>query len=754
MKTRTVSVLPLLILFSFYFRSSHSKGMKLPRNCIRQCGDIDITYPFGIEEGCYLEGYKVTCNDKDGPPVLTLDQVQLPIKKIELPEKVILLIKGRMAVDKQITARNGSQLIPGDSSTNTSNANCIQLQLPFTVSGRWTKFVALGCDTKAYVNTTNFVSGCEYQWTLGKAGDTVHGGLGHCRSMIPDGHTRFCYNVTNFFNYINSSCVTRYSFAGLVEDEYHFNESLLMNFASHVNSTDQLGLPLAAIWAMEDLSGSKCGSNTVWNISRRGSGYVCYCKDGGDGNPYLDGKGGCRHEDKDPGLIYALAGLGLAVSLLGASWSYGSFLEKKLAVIRHETFIQNGGPILQNFINQASNAAPVLPTGAESGLSQAASTGLAPPTTGTESALSTQALPPPTGSESALVNAAPSDQNPQIFNQENLEKAIKLLKKGSDLVMRIRQGRRSTGRLPDDRKIDMRPFKMEEKEERQPFLKEIMTLCRVKHLNVVKLLGCCLETKPDQWLVYEYVSDLTLYDYLHANADPETQLRWKDLLKIAKGTARALADLHAISVWHRDVRSSNILLDENGNPKVVEFGVARVLSSVSYVNQTIGYLDPEYTHTKQLTEKSDVYSFGVVLVELLTGQDPNSDESKKKGGSLTMHFISEMNQNRLEFVVQDGLPEEAGMDQLQELAKLAEDCLKFSGKERPAMNEVMGRLCLIGDGDEQGADGAPEQGGEGEEENGEDGNGPDPGEIYSKVQETVGGEGSSMTVDTFTQFLG
>ncbi|XP_058106406.1 wall-associated receptor kinase 5-like [Magnolia sinica] len=686
MKTLIVSVLPLLLLFTFYFRSSYSEGMKLPRNCIRQCGGIDITYPFGIEEGCYLVGFKVTCNDKDGPPVL--DRVQLPIKKIELPEKVILLIKGRMAVDKQIAARNGGQLIPGDSSTNTSNANCIQLELPFTVSGRWSKFVALGCDTKAYVNTTNFVSGCECQWTLGKAGDTVHGGLGHCRSMIPDGHTRFCYNVTNFFNYINSSCATRYSFAGLVEDEYHFNESLLMNFASHVNSTDQLGLPLAAIWAMEDLNGSKCGSNTVWNISRRGSGYVCYCKDGGDGNPYLDGKGGCRHEGTDPRLIVALAGVGLAVSLLGASWSYDSFLQKKLIQKAQAAFKDNGGPFLQDLI--ANKADEIGAT-----------------------------------SDSA--------QTLTIFTQENLEKAIKLLKKGSDLAMRIRPGIRFTGKLPDDRKIDMRPFKIEEKEELQPFLKEIMTLCRVNHLNVVKLLGCCLETTHHPWLVYEYVSNLTLYNHLHANADPEAHLRWKDLLKIAKGTARALANLHALSVWHRDVRSSNILLDENGNPKVVEFGVARVLSSVSYVKQSIGYLDPEYIHTKQLTDKSDVYSFGVLLVELLTGEDPNSDQSKQKGGSLTMNFISELNQNRLELVVKDCLLVEAGMDQLQALAKLAEDCLKFSGKERPAMNEVMGKLCLIGDGDEQGADRVPEEGGEGKQNNGDDGNGTDVQEMITNV---------------------
>ncbi|KAF3528749.1 hypothetical protein DY000_02036581 [Brassica cretica] len=161
------------------------------------------------------------------------------------------------------------------------------------------------------------------------------------------------------------------------------------------------------------------------------------------------------------------------------------------------------------------------------------------------------------------------------------------------------------------------------------FKVEVEAIGKVRHKNLVGLMGYCADT-AQRMLVYEYIDNGNLEQWLHGDVGPVSPLTWDIRMKIAIGTAKGLAYLHEglePKVVHRDVKSSNILLDKKWNPKVSDFGLAKLLGSeTSYVTTrvmgTFGYVSPEYASTGMLNECSDVYSFGVLLMEIITGRSP------------------------------------------------------------------------------------------------------------------------------------
>jgi len=287
-----------------------------------------------------------------------------------------------------------------------------------------------------------------------------------------------------------------------------------------------------------------------------------------------------------------------------------------------------------------------------------------------------------------------TSQSAQIFTEKELKKATN----NYDESLIIGKGGFGTvfkGVLPDNRIVAVKKSRIIDANQIEQFINEVVILSQINHRNVVKLLGCCLETEVPS-LVYEFVSHGTLFEYIHYTKDKINNPTWETRLRIAAETAESLSYLHSsasIPIIHRDVKSTNILLDDNYTAKVSDFGASKLVpldqtEIATVVQGTLGYLDPEYMQTHQLTEKSDVYSFGVVLAELLTGDKPLDFNRPEETISLAMHFLSCLKQDKLFEAIQVGILNDDNKGEIKEVAILAAKCLRLRGEERPSMKEV------------------------------------------------------------------
>ncbi|KAJ4756679.1 Protein kinase superfamily protein [Rhynchospora pubera] len=231
------------------------------------------------------------------------------------------------------------------------------------------------------------------------------------------------------------------------------------------------------------------------------------------------------------------------------------------------------------------------------------------------------------------------------------------------------------------------------------FKVEVEAIGRVRHKNLVRLLGYCAEGNQ-RMLVYEYVDNGNLEQWLHGDVGPVSPLTWDIRMRIILGTAKGLMYLHEglePKVVHRDVKSSNILLDRQWNSKLSDFGLAKLLGSEkSYVTTrvmgTFGYVAPEYAGTGMLNETSDVYSFGILIMEIISGRVP-VDYNRPPGEVNLVEWLKMMVSNRnSEGVVDPKMPEKPSSRSLKKALLVALRCVDPDARKRPKIGHVIHML--------------------------------------------------------------
>ncbi|CAH9111056.1 unnamed protein product [Cuscuta epithymum] len=395
-----------------------------------------------------------------------------------------------------------------------------------------------------------------------------------------------------------------------------------------------------------DTNGSyTCKCTKGYEGNGKKDGTPCSCPKGYESHVNKNGKSHCirKPSSGNTALIICLSvSIGVIALLVLSFFIYRGSRKRRLIRLREQFFHQNGGILLQQQI---------------------------------------------------AGKGGPSDARMKIFTLEDIEKATN----NFDEKTILGQGGYGTvykGVLDDRGAIAIKRSKICEKSQVEQFINEIVVLSQINHRNVVKLFGCCLETEVPL-LVYEFITNGTLYEHLHTRAQ-SSNLSWAARLRVASESAGALSYLHSAAsppIIHRDVKTANILLDDRLTAKVGDFGASRLIpvertQVTTLVQGTFGYLDPEYFHTGQLTDKSDVYSFGVVLAELLTGEKAISPTRAEDDRNLGAYFVSSLNNGRLSQIVDNRIVNDVNFEQCMGVAKIASRCLKVTRDDRPTMKEV------------------------------------------------------------------
>ncbi|KAL6844081.1 hypothetical protein ACP4OV_025754 [Aristida adscensionis] len=659
--------------------------------CPESCGDVRVPYPFGVGPGCFVGGFNLTCDETQNPPRLLLgDGVE--VLAISVPDGTVRVRRRALQPPEELAgllhAFNASWSVPAPEG-------------PLRVSTARNAFVAFGCNVMAQLVPYSTAGPPDHATICAAVCSDMVGvnisscsGVACCRTSIaPYNDDLPSYGVQ--VNPLDGQRSTALR-AVLVVDEEWFSRNeaeIVGKFSQDYPVRGQLypvrpvrqSVPAVLEWSLDlirdkDLftlapigpgySDFRCLSSNSFSYTLGGNydRRRCNCSRGYDGNPYLiDGCQGilmsannqisthvtgpasiCQgrtnaHRRKASGAFQCLvtiiaisAGFGILFSLLGVAKITNKLKQRRINKLRQKFFKRNHGLLLQKLISSNKDIAERM----------------------------------------------------KIFSLEELEQATNKFDQNR-ILGGGGHGTVYKGILSDLRVVAIKKSKIVVQREIDQFINEVVILSQTNHRNVVKLFGCCLETEVPL-LVYEFISNGTLSYHLHGQN--ENPLSWKDRLRIALETARAIAYLHSaasISVFHRDIKSANILLTDNLTAKVSDFGASRSISIdetgvLTAIQGTHGYLDPEYYYTSRLT----VYSFGVILAELLTRVRPVFSSHSSEGISLASHFVSMIRDNHLSDILDPQIIEEGGLVDAKLVGRLAEACLRLKGEERPTMRQV------------------------------------------------------------------
>ncbi|KAG8375586.1 hypothetical protein BUALT_Bualt10G0115900 [Buddleja alternifolia] len=670
-----------------YSKTSLTEATNITKpGCPSKCGNLTVPYPFGIglNSGCSLNPFfDILCNSSYNPPKAFLRSNGLEVigineTKIRIRNRVAW---GCLSVDpNQDLSGNYSMDLRG-TSFSFSNEN---------------KLTVVGCDDIGIISSGtpdfDYFSSCVA--ICSKTQDLTNGscsGIGCCQASIPKGLQYINGDMFTLNGHEKVQSFNPCGYTFLAEQNRYEFLAPDVNDPSFVDTITE-NVPLVIDWAIGNRSCSQVGNtnecvgeSVCVDSGTEIGGYRCNCSQGYEGNPYLSP--GCIDINEchnfacppnalcinsrgsykcscPPGYLtidtenafgciplprrkktglYAglLGGLGLFLLLVVTFWLYKVLKKRRIKQMKEALFKRNGGLLLHQQISSHDHVLEKM----------------------------------------------------TIFTVKELEKATDKFNE-SRILGQGGQGTVYKGMLPDGTIVAVKKSKQVNENHLGEFINEVVILSQINHRNVVRLLGCCLETEVPL-LVYEFVPNGSLYDFIH---DDTTgfPFSWDLRLRIAAEIANALAYLHyatSIPVFHRDMKSNNILLDEKYRAKLSDFGISRSVAIdqthfTTKVKGTFGYLDPEYFQTGKFTEKSDVYSFGVVLIELLTRQKPISTSVTDEERSLVTRFLLTMEENQLKTILDPQLIEHDLNEEHCSVAKLAKRCLNLNGKKRPTIREV------------------------------------------------------------------
>lgn len=305
-----------------------------------------------------------------------------------------------------------------------------------------------------------------------------------------------------------------------------------------------------------------------------------------------------------------------------------------------------------------------------------------------------------------LLSEAAGNQSVLLYPYKEIERATC----GFSEQKRLGTGAYGTvyeGRLNNDDCVAIKKIKNNGTDSIDQVMNEIKLISSVSHPNLVRLIGCCIEN-DEQILVYEFMANGTLSQ--HLQREKGKVLPWTVRLTIATETAQAIAYLHSamnFPIYHRDIKSSNILLDYNYKSKVADFGLSRVgMTESSHISTapqgTPGYVDPQYHQNYHLSDKSDVYSFGVVLMEIITAMKVVDFTRPHTEINLAALAIDRIGKGRLDDIIDPFLEQHRDawtLTSIHKVAELAFRCLAYHRDMRPSMTEVaeeLEHICLSG----------------------------------------------------------
>ncbi|KAH6789261.1 hypothetical protein C2S51_004267 [Perilla frutescens var. frutescens] len=660
-----------VIIISLCLLTSLIKGQEISlskHGCPQKCGDITIPYPFGIGPNCsFNSSYTVECSESH-PPKAFLKTSGLEAIEFFLNENTVRVMQNVSPLN--CSSRKG-ELQVGQSVVDT----------PFTLGAAINRLVVVGCRSEVSLSNQG---ACRPTCGDPTASAGCYGII-CCTVIVPPMSQRLPVNYSTFEGG-NVSAICGYVFLAdyrwLTSDYEDYmslwNYSVPMEFIPQLKSVP---VPVMLEWRLdmvpENLQGVVCENRSVeahtfddnthtFNTSR------CRCDRGFQGNPYLP-EGGCVDIDECRNstlndcvvgtdcvntfgsfrcrersgnnqmksvVIGISSGMG-ALLLLGFIWLLSKLIKKRIRANRKRRFFKrNGGLLLEQRLSTIDGGFEKI----------------------------------------------------KLFEAKELARATD----GYDedrILGRGGQGTVYKGMLRDGRIVAVKKLKRMDEGDVEGFVNEVVILSQINHRNVVKLLGCCLETEVPL-LVSEFVPSGTLFEHIH-DRNKEFSLSWKMRVRIAAQVAGALSYLHnsaSSPIYHRDIKSTNILLDGKYRAKVSDFGISRSVAIdqthlSTRVRGTFGYLDPEYFWSSKFTEKSDVYSFGVVLVEILTGEKAISDAGIESGRNLAADFLYSMVDDHL-FDMLDPEVLKGGVNEIVTMADLARRCLNPRGNTRPTMKEV------------------------------------------------------------------